>query len=472
MTKARHPLLREPHPPQRIRMHPQAHWFVVASVSVGAFMGQLDASIVTLATPAIQHAFGATLGQASWVALAYLVVLVSAVVPIGHLADVVGRKTVYVYGFALFTLASAACAFAPNLGLLVAGRALQGVGAAMLQANSVALIRLAMPSGKVGRGIGMQAVAQAVGLALGPSAGGILVHLAGWRSVFLVNLPAGVIGIAAGLLLLPASKDLRERHSWDIAGVGMLALGSTATLLALTAVEHGALASPGVLIPALLALAAWGGLAAHSLRRQRAQAEPLLPLDLLGLAHFRQALLAGLLSYLVLFGLLFITPFTLERSLAWNPSQAGLMLSLLPVSIAVVTPFAGRLADAHGPRLPTTVGMALVTTGCLVAAVAPAVPAPLTVALILLGAGSGMFTPANNAAIMLLAPSARAGVAGGLLNMTRAFGTALGVAVVTIGYSLAGAGITGSRTAMIALAVLAALGVMVSRAATSVPALD
>lgn len=469
MTTTRHPLLRELPPPRRVRTHAQAHWFVVASVSVGAFMGQLDASIVTLATPAIQRSFGISLGEASWVALSYLLVLVSAVVPIGHLADAAGRKMVYVYGFALFTLASAACALAPNLGVLIGGRAVQGIGAAMLQANSVALIRLAMPAGKVGRGIGMQAVAQALGLALGPSVGGVLVHVAGWRSVFLVNLPAGVVGIIAGLLLLPASHSLRRSTPWDAAGVALLGIASTGTLLALTALEHGALLSWRALLAALVALLGWYALGSRALHRQRSGQASFLPLDLLARTHFRQALVAGLLSYLVLFGMLFIAPFTLERNLGWNPGEAGLFLSLLPAAIAVVTPFAGRLADAHGARRPTTLGMTLATAGLLLAASAPSTPLALASGLVLLGIGSGLFTPANNAAIMLLAPSERAGVAGGLLNMTRAFGTALGVAVVSIGYSLGGSDLTGSRVAMVILCLLAATAASVARAATAVP---
>ena len=454
MTEARHRLLREPARPERIRSHPHAHWLVVASVSVGAFMGQLDASIVTLATPAIQRGFGVSLAAASWVALSYLLTLVAAVIPIGRLADALGRKLVYVYGFGLFTLASAACAFAPSIGVLDASRVLQGVGAAMLQANSVALIRIAMPSGTVGRGIGVQAVSQALGLALGPSVGGILVHAWGWRSVFLVNVPAGVIGIIAGVLLLPRTRATHKAPEWDVAGVALLAALTTGALLALTAIERGSLTSAAVALPGTIALLATIVLALHTAARQRTGRDALLPLDLLANRHFRAALGAGLLSYLMLFGTLFITPFVLEEGLRWTPSAAGLFLTLLPAAIAVVTPFAGRMADRHGPTVPTTAGM-LLATGAFAIAATGSSAARVGLALVLLGLGSGMFTPANNAAIMLLASHERASVAGGVLNMTRAFGTALGVALVSVIYSRVGGGDAGFRASVLTLMVLA-----------------
>ena len=177
--------------PARVRRHPLAPWLVVATVSIGAFMGQLDASIVTLALPRIGRAFSVGPGVAVWVSLSYLLVLVCALPVSGHLADRFGRKRLYVQGFAVFALASAACGLAPDLPALVLARVVQGAGAALLQANSVALIRETLEPRELGRGIGIQGAAQALGLALGPAAGGLLLALGGWRLLFLVNVPGG-----------------------------------------------------------------------------------------------------------------------------------------------------------------------------------------------------------------------------------------------------------------------------------------
>ncbi|MHB1475024.1 MAG: MFS transporter, partial [Dermatophilaceae bacterium] len=172
---------REAARPQWVREHPHAPWAAVGAVCLGAFMGQLDASIVTLTYPRLQSQFATGLGAVAWVSLSYLVVLAVLLVPVGRWSDRRGRKLMYLYGFGLFSLASAACALAPTLGWLVVGRGFQAVGAALLQANSVALVVLSVPRSRVRAALGIQGAAQAVGLALGPTLGGVLVDAYGWR---------------------------------------------------------------------------------------------------------------------------------------------------------------------------------------------------------------------------------------------------------------------------------------------------
>ena len=167
-------------------------------------MGQLDASIVTVALPTLQHTFDATVGAVTWVGLSYLLVLVATVTAVGRFSDMWGRKLVYVYGFVVFTGASLLCGLAPSLGALCGFRALQALGAAMLQANSLAIIVLVVPGRALGRAIGMQGTAQALGLALGPSVGGLLLAAGGWRLIFLVNVPFGILGAVAAVPAHPA----------------------------------------------------------------------------------------------------------------------------------------------------------------------------------------------------------------------------------------------------------------------------
>ena len=184
-------LLREPARPAVIREHPLAPWFAVATVCFGAFMGQLDASVVTVAFPALQRQFGTGLAATQWVSLAYLLVLTALLVPAGRWSDRAGRKLLYLYGFVVFSAASAACGLAPSLGVLVALRVVQAGGAALLQANSVALVVTSVPARTRRAALGIQAAAQAVGLACGPVVGGVLVGTVGWRWVFLINVPVG-----------------------------------------------------------------------------------------------------------------------------------------------------------------------------------------------------------------------------------------------------------------------------------------
>ncbi len=165
-----------------------------------------------MAFPALQRQFGVALAGVQWVSLAYLLALVALLVPVGRWSDRYGRKLVYLYGFVLFTAASAACGLAPTLGVLVAVRVVQAAGAAMLQANSVALVATSAPAGRRRAALGMQAGAQAVGLALGPVAGGLLVASAGWRSIFFINVPVGAVAVAAGWFLLPRTRHRAARQ--------------------------------------------------------------------------------------------------------------------------------------------------------------------------------------------------------------------------------------------------------------------
>jgi len=438
-------LLTEPRRPAAIRGSRRAHWYVVGTVCVGAFMGQLDASIVTLALPRLGRDLHASVGAVEWVALAYLLVLVATVATVGRIADAVGRKLLYVYGFGVFTAGSVLCGLAPTLAVLIAARVLQAVGAAMLQANSVALITEAMPRPLLGRGIGVQGTAQALGLALGPVVGGALLALGGWRLIFLVNLPAGAIGLTLGWFLLPRSRSRREGGGGDQLGALLLALGGAGPLVYLSLANRAGYGDP-LLLSALVA----GLLAAVGfVQRERRVDAPLIDLSILRRGALSVGLSIGLVSYLVLFGTLFVVPYYLTAEHV-GFALVGLQLSVLPVAIAVAAPIAGRRLNRVGDRPLTGGGMILTGVGLLEIALWHGT-AGLLAGLALAGLGLGAFTPANNATIMASAPAGYAGVVSGVLNMTRGMGTAVGVALASAIY-IAAAGASSTRVAPAAAA--------------------
>ncbi len=420
----------EPGRPEAIRRLSWAPWLVVATVSIGAFMGQLDASIVTVALPTLQRSLHTSSGAVEWVGIAYLLVLVGAVTAIGRFADMAGRKLLYTYGFGVFIVGSALCGFAPNLGILVAARVLQAVGAAMLQANSVALITHAMPPSRLGRGIGVQGAAQAVGLAVGPSVGGFLIGLGGWRWIFFVNVPAGLIGITLGWFLLPRSRELAPAQRFDWLGAGLF----MSAVVLVMAVLSFASSLGTVGIAGLLAVAAL--LVAGFMVRERRTAAPMVDLALFRQLTFTAGIASGLLSYLATFGVIYVIPYYLEHALGYGAARAGVELTVLPVALGLVAPFAGRAADRLGARPVTMTGMAVAAVGFAALAVVHDGDAERVVELAVIGLGLGIFTPANNAAIMGSAPRTHAGVAGGMLNMTRGLGTSLGLAATSFVYFL------------------------------------
>jgi EmrB/QacA subfamily drug resistance transporter len=433
-------LLIEPRRPERIRNRPASFWLTVAAVCIGAFMGQLDASIVTVALPTLQRTFNSSVGAVTWVGLSYLLVLVATVVAVGRFADMWGRKLLYVYGFGVFIVGSALCGLSPGLGWLIGFRALQAVGAALLQANSVAIIVLAVPKPSLGKAIGIQGAAQAVGLALGPTVGGFLLAAGGWRLIFFVNVPFGLVGMIAGVLLIPRSRHLQDRVPFDWQG---FTLFFPAVVALFAAISFGN--ARGWTSPSILGLFVGGtGLIAAFILSERRCEQPMLDLQLFRQPRFSAGITSGLLSYLVMFGVLFLVPFYLERGVGLGSGRAGLELMAMPVALGVTAPFAGRLADRVGARPLTVGGMAGVAGGLVALAVLRPATGPFLVLLAVVGVGMGAFTPPNNAAIMGSVPPDQAGVASGVLNMTRGIGTSLGLAVTGLIFDQAGGGSTSS----------------------------
>jgi MFS family permease len=422
--------------PERIRARPHAWWLAVGTVCFGAFMGQLDASIVTLTYGSLRTGFHTSLAAVEWVSLAYLLTLVALLVPAGRLADAHGRKLLYLYGFAVFTLASAACGLAPSLAALVAFRTVQAAGAALMQANSVALVATSAPRDRMRTALGVQAAAQALGLALGPTAGGALVSTLGWRWVFGVNVPVGLAALVAGHYLLPRTRQRNRAAGFDGPGLALLTVASTSGLLGVSAVSG--LSVPGWAAGLLLAVAAGAGWAFA--RRQTRTPAPLLDVALLRVRAVSSGLAGALCGYLALFGPLVLVPVVLTAR-GVSELTAGLVLTALPAGFGLAAAGGDRLL----PRALTDRGRCLlgaaVTT--LASAALPAVPptaAGLLPVLALTGVGLGLFTPANNALIMRAVPERCSGTGGGLINMARGLGTALGVALVTLALHLAPGG--------------------------------
>jgi EmrB/QacA subfamily drug resistance transporter len=427
-------LLIEPRRPQAIRERSDAHWFAVVAVCVGAFMGQLDASIVTVALPTLQRTFDASIGAVTWVGLSYLLVLVASVTAIGRFADMWGRKLLYVYGFLIFVAASALCGVAPSLGVLCGARALQAIGAAMLQANSLAIIVLVVPARALGRAIGLQGAAQALGLAMGPTVGGLLLATGGWRWIFFVNVPFGLFGAVAAVLLVPRSRDLAARVRFDWVG---LALFFPAVVALLCGISFGASQGWGSapIVGLFVTALALGVVFVWWERRQR---DPMLDLRLFRNRRFSSGIASGMGSYLVMFGVLLLVPFYFERGLGLGTARSGLELMAMPLAFGVVAPLAGRLADRVGARPLTVAGMGLVAAGLVLLGSLRPPTGWFLVLLALVGVGMGLFTSPNNASIMGAAPEQQAGMASGVLNMTRGLGTALGLAVTGTIFTVAG----------------------------------
>lgn len=453
-------LLVEPARPRAVRDHRMAGWMAVGTVCLGAFMGQLDATIVTLTFPALERQFHAPLAGVQWVSLSYLLTLVGLVAAAGRVADSTGRKLLYLYGFVVFTLASAACALAPDLGWLVGFRVLQAIGAALLQANSVALVVTSVPAGAMRAALGVQAAAQALGLAVGPALGGVLVSTFGWQSVFWVNVPVGALAVVAGRYLLPRTAARTPLGRFDWPGLALLATATTTLLLGVSGLSG--LPLPTWAAVALVA-AAGLGLLGFVLRERRAPS-PLVDLSVLRPRAVSIGLLGALFAYLVLFG-----PLTLYPQVLGTHGSQGLVLAALPAGFAIAAVGAARIMPRRWDgRARGLVGALTSVAAAAVLLVTPTAWPWVTGGLLVLGLGLGVFIPANNATLMAAIPARASAVGGGLVNMARGLGTALGVAAVTLSLHLATAVSPRVTGAQLALAVLVAFACAAAATAAAV----
>ncbi len=435
---------REPPAAQIVAKRASYRWLVVGTVCIGAFMGQVDSSITQLLLPRLEFEFDAGLSTVSWVAVAYLLAMAAFLPIFGRLADIVGRKLLYTGGFLLFVLSSALCGLAPDLPVLIAFRVLQGIGAALLSANSVAIVVAAAGNELRGRALGVQAAAQAIGLSAGPAIGGLVLDLLDWRWVFFINVPVGLAGTVMGWFVLPQTQGLPEDARFDWKGAVLIVPALTAAVAVLNEAYRWGATSPLLLGLALLAAI----LLVLFIYAERRTVAPLIDLRLFGQRAFAAGNVAGLLSYAALFGLFFLMPFIFVRAYQDSILTAGLRLCIVPVMIGVVAPIGGALYDRVGARLPTILGM-LICVAALLMLGAFLEPARDSLALVMLalavfGIGQGLFVSPNNSAIVAAAPARLTGEAGGLINVMRSCGVSVGVAAASSVLAWRLAALTGS----------------------------
>ncbi|HEY0113659.1 MAG TPA: MFS transporter [Allosphingosinicella sp.] len=400
----------------------------LAALSLCMLMSSLGTSIANVALPTLAEAFDASFQQVQWVVLAYLLSVTVAVVGVGRLGDVVGRKRLLARGILLFTGAALLSGLAPTLSLLVAARALQGLAAAIMLALAMALAGEAVPAERRGRAMGVLGAMSAIGTALGPSLGGLLIGGSGWRSTFLVLVPIGGIAFALSRVHLPETCTTTGKEGASFDTLGMILLGAAVGAFALSMTIGRAGFGPLNLI--LLGTAAVGLLLFFSW--QTHARAPLVQLSILLRPGVAAALWMSFLVSTVLMATLVVGPFYLTQALALAAPAAGAVLSVGPVVAALTGVPAGRAADRLGPGVVTVLGLAGIAAGCVLLGLLPVefglfgyIPA-----IAVLTFGYALFQTANNVAVMAAAGADQRGVVSGLLNLSRNLGLVTGVSAM------------------------------------------
>lgn len=405
---------------------PWERWRVFPVLALGTLMATLDISVVNIALPTLSRSFGVPLTTVEWVVLAYVLTITGLLLALGRLADRYGRRRVYGLGLALFTLASALCAAAPGAPALIAARTLQGLGAAMMTANSAALLIVSFPPAERGRALGAFGAAVGLGLALGPPLGGALVQHLSWRWIFLINLPVGLVALALLRRRLPPDPPPSSTSRLHLAGAVPWCAALMLVTLSLSLGPTRGWGGGGV--GPLLALAAASLLLFVVLERRAAR--PLLPTaDLRGPLGI--AVTLTLLGNLVSIAVAFHLPLYLEDMLGFGPGRSGAWLAVLPGSALVLAPLAGRWSDRWGARPLTVAGFALTAAGLVVLSRVGVDPHPvhLLAGMGGVGVGQGLFAVPNSRMLLSAVPPERLGLANGLQGTMRNLGISGGAAV-------------------------------------------
>ena len=402
--------------------------WVIASLSLSMLLSSLGTSSANVALPALADAFGVSFQAVQWVVLAYLLAITTLIVSVGRLGDIVGRRRLLLAGIALFTAASIVCGLTPAFTLLVAARAVQGIGAAIMMALTMAFVGEAVGKEKTGSAMGLLGTMSAIGTALGPSLGGALLAGPGWRAIFLVNVPLGLVALVLAHRYLPADRNLedRERPRFDVAGTLLLAFSLGAYALAMT-MGRG---SFGTFNVALLSVAAVG-LALFLLVEARVTS-PLIRPAMLRDPVLSRGLSTNALVSTVMMATLVVGPFYLSRGLGLDAAMVGLVLSVGPVISAFGGVVAGRIVDRLGAGSVVTVGLAAMVAGCAALVLLPGFfgVAGYVAAIAVLTPGYQLFQAANNTAVMADVSADRRGVVSGLLNLSRNLGLVTGASVM------------------------------------------
>lgn len=412
-------------------LHGAARNLAMLAVALSVLLSVLDYAIANVALPTIARDIRASASESIWVINAYQMASVVSLLPLATLGDRIGPARMCRIGMILFVVASLLCAGSITLMQLSLSRALQGFGGACIMSVNANLVRHIYPRAIIGRGIALNGLVIAAGVALGPTIASAVLSVAHWPWLFLINLPLGGVALLVSLLALP--RIPAKPASFD-AWSAVLTAGSFGSLIVgFDRLSHADGLGASVMLIAI------GCFCLYALvRRQRGQSDPMLPLDLFALRGFRAAVLTGFLGFVASNFFIISMPFTLMGTLHRSAVATGLLITPWPLAIVAVSPFVGRLADRHPAAVLSGIGLCLTATGFLLLFLLPVAPGDANIAwrIALAGAGFGIFQPPNNRAMLLGAPASRAGSASGMISVARLLGQTVGAMLVASVFAL------------------------------------
>lgn len=401
-------------------------WHVMTAVSMGTLLATIDGSIVNVALPTMVRELDTNFATVQWVVLAYLLTLAVLLLSIGRLADMVGKKQIYSTGLALFTVGSFLCGLSPNVYYLISFRVVQAVGATMMMALGMAILTESFPPQERGKALGVGGTMVSVGIAIGPTLGGVILDLLSWNWIFYVNLPIGIVGMILVTRFVPNLKP-KGKQRFDFWGASTLFISLLSFLFALTLGQN-----QGFLNYRTIALfCSWLVFLVLFIYIEQHVEQPMLALGLFRNPLFSINLITGFITFVAFAGTIILLPFFLENILDYDTKRVGLLLAVIPASMGIMAPISGSLSDRFGTRRITLIGLGILLFGYLTFTTISGENTFFSLILLLLplGIGMGVFQSPNNSAIMGEAPPDRLGLVSGMLSLTRTLGQSTGIAV-------------------------------------------
>ncbi len=402
-------------------------WYVMAAVAMGVFLATIDGSIVNVALPTLVKNLNTDFTTIQWVVLAYLLTITTLMLSIGRWADMIGKKSIYTWGFVVFTLGSLACGISTSVYMLIAFRVAQAVGAAMMMALGTAIVTENFPPNERGKALGISGLMVSIGIIAGPALGGLILGSFSWHWIFFVNLPVGILGVILAIKFVPnVIPGIKQK--FDIPGAMTLFISLACLLFAMTIGEgRGFLSLPVVLLAVGFVL-----FLALFIRLESISPQPMIDLRLFRNAMFSTNLVTGFITFISSAGTMILMPFYLENLLHYSPRMVGILMAVVPLSMGIFAPISGALSDRWGTRSLTVIGLAIILIGFVgISTLSLETTAwGYILRFLPVGIGAGIFQSPNNSAIMSEAPKDRLGVASGLLSLTRTLGQITGIAVL------------------------------------------
>lgn len=420
-------------PSNRILSSPRYKWWAYAAIAVGMFVTVMDQSGVNIALPRIADHFSADIPTVQWITLGYVLTTAAMLMPMGRLSDMLGRKTVYVAGFVVFIAAAAMGGAAQSFAVIIASKVVQGIGAAAIQANGMAMVAQIFPENERGKGMGMYMAIIGTGSISGPVIGGLLVSTLGWRSVFFASVPLGLLAVGAALAVLRGSDRTavagRRRLGFDWPGASLSSASLVSFLLAMTNGHRLGWGSPAVIVGLGVATLLMGVFLWWEGRAE----DPMLDLNFFRNKVFSMGVGARFLSFVAGSSIFFLMPFYLIVVLGHAASRAGLIMVPGSLAMAVTGPVSGHLADRIGTRWLAVIGMALSAAAMFTFSLLTVDSSwgHVVIGMAMSGAGMGVFSSSNTTAVMASMDRERYGIVSAFLNLTRTSANVTGVVLAT-----------------------------------------